>query len=298
MKRSVIDIGTNTTHLMIAEVNGQSIEKIIYKKRYYTFLGESGMHTISDTALDRLFHALGHFHSEIKKNTCTEVAVIATDALRSATNGPMIHQRIQESFGWHVHIIEGQEESELIYQGVKLSVDMSHGSFLIMDVGGGSVEFIWVENGEKRLQKSYPIGISRLYHSFHKKEPFLPETYDRMYNYLEGTLTEMWNSITDMNCTLIGCAGTFEIFLQSDSNQSNHSHEMVKRDRLEQLYAIVQNKSFEERQLVKDLPRERAQYIVVALALIRYVLSRLESNEFIVSKYALKEGAIIISKYF
>lgn len=300
MVRAIIDIGTNTAHVLIADVDKDKIKRILHKERYYTFLGEGGLMNISSVAVGRLIHALERFEVSIKNHLCKQVRVLATEGLRSADNGPMIQQTLVDRFGWPIHIISGQKEAEYIYQGANQSTNLSEDDSLIMDIGGGSVEFIYVSGGAVRFQKSFPIGISRLYENYHISDPISQKEVELIISYLDETLSEMWAELAShKQLKLVGCAGTFEVFLDRKDVDDIHvaaSHVSVVQ--VKKIWKAVRTKTLEERQLVEDIPEERAKYIVVAILLINYVLDHLKIKDFVVSKYALKEGGIIDDRLF
>ena len=300
MIRAIIDIGTNTAHILIADVLENRIHQILHKQRHYTFLGEGGLINISSAAIDRLMHALERFEVSIKENQCKHVRVLATEALRSASNGLMIQQTLVDLFDWPIQIISGQQEAAYIYHGANQSTDLSEGDSLIMDIGGGSVEFIHIKSGSVNFQRSYPIGISRLYEHYHVSDPISQEEISHIITFLDSTLSEMWIELAKARqIKLVGCAGTFEVFLDKkevDNINVAASHVSVKK--VKKLWEEVRTKNVEERKLVEDIPKERIKYIVVAILLINYVTDHLGLSDFVVSKYALKEGGIIDSSLF
>ena len=301
MKRAVIDIGTNTAHMIIGEIIEGQIDKILYKQRFYTFLGESGLEEIGQEALKRLWKALDHFKKAIENTDCQSVVVLATEGLRSAKNGLLIQGIIREDYGFPIHIIDGHEEADLIFKGTTQALKMTDDNYLIMDIGGGSCEFILVQKGIKVWQESYPIGISRLYHEFHQKDPISLDDLMRMRLNLDHMLAQMWDDkLKDFNnIQLIGCAGTFEIFLTDEEKKdADLRSSEVPVSRLVELSNKVRSLNKGERSLVPDLPKKRAEYIVVALELMRYVIEKLEITDFTVSKYALKEGGLVSDEYF
>ncbi len=301
MKRAIIDIGTNTAHLLIAEVKDGRIMRVLDKKRFYTFLGEAGMHQISEMAIGRLIDALNNFQSSLKTYNCHKIHVIATEGLRAASNAKTIYDLIINQFQWPIRIISGDEEADLIYKGVRLSLDLNASPFLIMDIGGGSVEFIFVLDGKRVFQQSFPIGISRLYEAFHIHDPCTEEDLVRMYKYLDEALYDLWQNLPKdfRTLQLVGCAGTFEVFLTDhQQNDPEIKTSRTSTRKVRDLLQKVMRQDLNQRSLVKDLPKNRAKYIVVALALIKYVTDHIKAEDFVVSKYALKEGAITTNDYF
>jgi len=300
MNRGIIDIGTNTAHLLIGSIDDQGHLTIITKKRHYTFLGEDGLDNISLKAIQRLKTALDDFEKLIKQHD-TLVHIIATEGLRSAQNSSDITDLFSNRYKWPYSIISGDQEASYIHRGARMTMPDHEQTVLVMDIGGGSVEFI-LDNGDDILyQESHPIGISRLYEKYHQSDPISFDEIDQMYTDLDFELESLWNQISQLKHRplLIGCAGTFEVLL----NAQDHQNQLLKSaivpvQRLLDLLSSVVHKSIDERKIVPDLPAERANYIVVALLLMNYIVKKLGNATLMVSKYALKEGAIMDNLLF
>ena len=299
--RAIIDIGTNTAHLLIAVHTDQGDIEVLHKRRRYTFLGAEGLDIISEAAQARLWEALDAFKTDIDLHQDLKVRVIATEGLRSAANGRGIYDHISQQYGWPMSIISGDEEARLIYEGVALSIDLSQGHALIMDIGGGSVEFILVSEGHKILQRSYPIGISRLHAYFHQEEPLQEKSISAMSSYLDDLIKEVIQACksSESPIKLVGCAGTFEVLL-SDEDRANPKKALAVTpiQTLNHLLSMTIYKEESARALVPGIPKERSKYIVVALLLIKYICDHLDNEQIYISKYALKEGAITDNAYF
>ena len=131
-RKAVIDIGTNTVHLLIAAVKDINKLRILYKERHYTYLGENGLDLIGIEPTERLYKALEKYEKHIRKYHVTRVKVLATDALRSAKNGIEIQNKIIARYGWYPEIISGEKEAELITKGVEISLDTHISDYLII----------------------------------------------------------------------------------------------------------------------------------------------------------------------
>ena len=301
MKRAVIDIGTNTVHLIIGEVFNGSLTRVLKKKRFYTFLGEGGIQHIGVKARTRLYNALSTFSEMINREQCQHTCVVATDAIRNADNGPEISHHIEKEYGWKISTISGLEEADFIKEGVMQALGRLNQDLIIVDIGGGSVEFIGITNDETWYKGSFPIGISRLYERFHQSEPILELDLNRLDHYLQDTLSPLWQTIRDRhkNPLLVGCAGTFEVFLSESANINfANKSEYIETKKVHSLFEKVKTRDEGMRQLIPDLPKERSKYIVVALALMNHLVRHLKASQFIVSKYALKEGVMVHEKNF
>lgn len=289
--KAAIDIGTNTAHIIIARVSNVTIEKVLYRKRFYIYLAEEGILKIGDAAKNRLYGALDHFNSKIDEYQCDTVHIVATEAMRKASNGPEIRQHVHKILGWAPEIISGEAEATYIYQGVSNIKDLSSGHHLIVDIGGGSVEFIYTEQGTIKDLKSLPIGIANLYNHYHSNEPLTSVDLTNLAQHLSGHL----EFLKDLNphVELIGSAGTFEIFTQSANTQVIPDIVKIKVSEVKALLSALIKLNLSEREQMKAIPVERAKYIVVALFLIDFICDSLELDSFWVSRYALKEGVLL-----
>ena len=299
-KRGIIDIGTNTAHILIGSIRTDGTLHVITKKRHYTFLGEDGLETISEKAIQRLSYALDDFKKIVDRYEC-EVHIIATEGLRSASNSATITEIFTKVYQWKYTIISGDQEAEYIHRGALKAIGQTNQPYLVMDIGGGSVEFILADQKNTLLQASYPIGISRLYERYHLQDPISFKEIDQMYEDLSEELHDLWDAVDRLGKTirLVGCAGTFEVLLSKEQlSDITVSHKKVEVSHLLHLLDQVVYKSLDERKIVPDLPAERANYIVVALLLMNYVVKRLSISEITVSKYALKEGAVADDNLF
>ncbi|RZL51322.1 MAG: exopolyphosphatase, partial [Pedobacter sp.] len=162
MRIALIDLGTNTFHLLIAEIKQKKFD-ILYKTNVPVKLGEGRINDniIIPNAFERGINCLETFAKTIKNYHVDKVKATATSAVRSAENGQDFVKVVKEKTAIEIEIISGDEEAELIYQGVKLSGGIQDLS-LIMDIGGGSVEFILCDTQNLIWKKSYNIGAARL----------------------------------------------------------------------------------------------------------------------------------------
>lgn len=296
MISAVIDIGTNTAHLLIAQVQNNQLIKSLHKRRQYTYLGEGGLHKILAQPLSRLIKALELFKEDIEKYKATEIRIIATDALRTASNGPDIQQQIRSLMGSQPTIISGVTEAKLIRMGVEMGMDIRPDNYLIMDIGGGSVEFIHVHQNRQVLLSSIPIGISRLHERCPEDVLLTSATCHSLQDHILQMASEVIASVRRYPepLTLVGSAGTFEILLpQATLLNPRITQALVDLHLVRARHDEVVWATAEERASISWLPKVRGKYIVVAFILMQTVIDALCPSTLVVSKYSLKEGALI-----
>jgi exopolyphosphatase/guanosine-5'-triphosphate,3'-diphosphate pyrophosphatase len=152
MTKAVIDIGTNTFNLLIAEHSFGDI-KVVYSTKRAVAIGMGGITKgiITPSAIERALIALHEFEKIINEHMVSEVRLIATAAVREATNASDFTERVKENLGRTIEVIDGAEEAQFIYKGVCLCHEFNEPS-MIMDIGGGSTEFIEADiNGISEL---------------------------------------------------------------------------------------------------------------------------------------------------
>ena len=293
-KYAVIDLGTNTFHLLVAERSSNQSFKEVHRKRFFVKLAEEGIETIGAAPIQRGLQALNTFRATLDEFGIQKVKALGTAALRTATNGPAFVQKVKEDFDIQIELIDGNQEAEFIYKGVVLAVPFKADNFLIMDIGGGSVEFIIANENQVHWAHSFPIGVAVLYKKFHQQEPISPQGIKNIKEYLNSFLSPLYEALIQFPVsTLVGASGTFDVleFILA-KNQSFVNHAFVNAKDFQPLYQLLLKSTKEERFKMKDVPDTRADMIVVAVILIDFILKKTKIEDIIVSSYALKEGVL------
>lgn len=295
---AALDLGTNTFHLIIAELEANSIKNILIARQKHVKLGEGGINKgiITPEAFARGIAALTEFNSILADYQVEAITAIGTAALRSAENGPEFIREVKDRTGIPIEIIDGDREASLIYQGVKLSDDLIQNT-LIMDIGGGSVEFI-IANGEQLLwKKSYPIGAAKLMAAFHHSDPITAEDIGHIHAHLDNQLDDLKLKAMEFKVqTLIGSAGAFETFLALSTSTYLREKTVCSTfdlDLLKQAFEEIITSNHQKREEDERIIPVRVDMIVVASVLARYIVSTLAIDTVKVSAYALKEGLLL-----
>lgn len=299
-KIAVIDLGTNTFHLLVARVWGKGFE-IAFKEKVSVKIGQGGISKgfITEEGISRALNALKGFKTTIDKENITEVYATATSAIRSAKNGKDLVKLIKEQTGINVRIISGDEEAQLIYFGVKTALDLRSTPSLIIDIGGGSVEFIICNNDQIFWKRSYEIGAQRLVDFFHQQDPICPKEIKKLNAYLQKQLPSLDEAVKKYQPqTLIGSSGSFDtlseiyrlkIGLEKDISDTELP---LPIESFEPIFQEVLSKDKDERLQIPGMIAMRADMIVVACCLIHYIIEKFNIPELRVSSFALKEGVL------
>lgn len=300
---AIIDLGTNTFHLFIVEMDGDKINTL-YKEKIAVKIGKNGISKgkIAADARKRAIHTLKIFRTVIDLFEVHHVKGVATSAIRSAKNGQELIAEIKQKTEIEIDIISGSEEAELIFRGVQAAMKIPLAPQLVMDIGGGSVEFV-IGTGEQILWRhSFEIGAQRLLDKFHKEDPIPEESISAMKEFLSNNLKQLTEAIAEYGPTgLIGCSGTFDtlteiylkkIKLERDLEVKVH---ILPVEYYEKIHQDLVLKNREERLLIPGMVTMRVDMIVVASYLIRFVLDQIETESITACSYALKEGLLYSS---
>jgi exopolyphosphatase / guanosine-5'-triphosphate,3'-diphosphate pyrophosphatase len=299
-KAAVIDMGTNTFHLLMVSMDQQFFETL-YKEKVPVKLGQGGINknTILPDAQKRAFHTLQHFKNLIKGENIDDVFAFATSAVRNADNGKDFIEKVRREIGFTVDVIHGEREADLIYKGIRLSKSLNQKNSLMMDIGGGSVEFIIGNEREALWKGSFEIGAQRMLDLFHYHDPILNLEIDNLRKYLYGQLQPLLAAIEKHEPRqLVGASGTFDTltdiyFATKAVTKSKFSHSY--RLPIPEFHKIAEdllNSNREERLTIPGMVPMRVDMIVVAACLIRFVLNHVSPEHLSCSTYSLKEGAL------
>lgn len=266
---------------------------MVYKERCFVGLAEDGIELLSPKAIDKGIRALTKFKSMLAEYSVQQYKITGTAALRSARNSKAFISTAKEQLDFEIDVIDGKREAELIFKGVSLLYPMQ-GNHLIMDIGGGSVEFILVNNGTNVWSQSYNIGVGVLHNLFHKSEPIAKEESSALISFVNLELQELKSEVQNLKIeTLVGASGSFEVV--ESMNGKTISTDKISNASLDQ-YKRVSSKiiqaPFSERIKMEGLPISRAKLIVVAMILIDIVIEIINPNKIMISPYALKEGLL------
>jgi len=299
-KIAIIDMGTNTFHLLLAEADERGYH-IISRDRLAVKIGAGGINQglITEAALHRALLAMQSFKNIIDGQGVQKVYAFGTSALRNAQNGVEVARQIQELTDIAVDIISGDKEAEYIYMGVKSALNMEQEKSLIVDIGGGSVEFIIGDDERIYWKKSLEIGAQRLLEKFHKTDPITPEEIRELDQHFEKTLQPVFEAIRQYHThTLVGSSGTFDtlsdIFcIRHDIHKTSEEIETpLSLAGFFEIYHELLKKNRAQRMKIPGMIEMRVDMIVVASCLVRYLLDHFPFERIRVSTYSLKEGVL------
>ncbi len=295
-KYAVIDLGTNTFHLLIASAGAQAPIREHYRERQFVQLAEEGIEVIGPAPYQRALKTLEGFRQMLDAHGVPpeQARAFGTAALRTASNGPQLMAEAKDRTGITIQTISGDDEARLIHQGVRLATPDSHGRLLVMDIGGGSVEFIIAEGDQMRWAQSFPIGVAVLYRGFHHTEPIAPSEVQTLEQFLQKALQPLRQQLQDYpTAQLVGASGTFDVLEQFIGQRPERgTSSQIPATAFRPFYKQVLKMTLEDRHGMPHMPSARAAMLSVALILVDVVMEMAGTSQIIVSAYAMKEGML------
>jgi exopolyphosphatase/guanosine-5'-triphosphate,3'-diphosphate pyrophosphatase len=297
---AIIDMGTNTFHLLVAERQGNHYH-VIHQKKQATKIGVGGINQgiITEAAAQRALDTLKQFAATVQQLKVKKAKAFGTSALRSAANGKEIIEKIKKETGLEAEIISGEQEAEFIYLGVRSAMPLGKEKSLIIDIGGGSVEFIIGNETEIFWRRSFDIGGQRLLEKFHKHDPMLPYEMTDLNTHFDEVLPPLLDALKNHNpTTLVGSSGTFdtlsEIYCITNAlpwHAEDPETPLTFASFYDTFHQLIA-KNRKERMEMRGMIDMRVDMIVVACCLIQFVLDQHHFENIRVSSYSLKEGIL------
>lgn len=290
MTWGVIDLGTNTFHLLLAERSSDSF-RIVFRKRFPVRLGRNGLSTFSKEVLRDAQEAILNLHTILKEyKSPVKLRIIGTSAMRTASNRDELIAFIHNLFGVKVEIIDGHQEAKLIHKGVAHFYPPQQAS-LLMDIGGGSIEFVLFDQDGIHYLESLPLGIGVLYHQFQLSNPATSDELKDAQLWILNHLKPLIREAKKVKAShFIGSSGTFDL-LYDLFPLMNSPHGIDQKACLNHLRSFIKS-SMEERRNFDSFPSDRLDYIPVAYLLVLTVLEAFRPETLSLSPYALKEGVL------
>lgn len=302
MRVALLDLGTNTFNMLIADIDGDKHYRKVYASKVPVKLGEGGINEnhITEAAFDRGLLALQNQIIRLKSFGCERALAFGTSALRSASNGQEFVDTVAKLYDLHIKIIDGDREAQMIYQGVKLSLDLGEEKSLIMDIGGGSNEFIIANHQEIFWKRSYPLGVSRLLQWLNPSDPIAEDEIEQLKEHLNAQMNDLYEACQAHGVkTLIGSSGSFDSLSEMISLHyydteldEERKHFDFKLDDFHSVKKMIIDSTKEERLEMRGLHRIRRDMIVMAVIMIDLVIEKCHIQRMQQSAYSLKEGIL------
>lgn len=307
--KAVIDLGTNSIKLLVAEVSGGTV-KPIFTGNEVTRLGDGFYPTrqLQPEAIARSAQAVAAMVRQAAEFTVEAPRVIATSAAREALNQQEFVATMKEQTGLKVEIVTGKQEAKWVFQGVSSDLTLAGMPLMVFDLGGGSTEIILGEAGVIHFERSYELGSLRMLHDIPLSNPptaaewALCQTSVKDYLHWEvaPALEPVLRKFAEHGCQLVATGGNVSVlvkvarFLAHVTPDRTAPKTLILTDvcqAMEWLWRL----SIEERRAIPKMPPQRADTILPAAVIVAAMMRRFQFSTLTVSKRGMRYGALLDS---
>jgi exopolyphosphatase/guanosine-5'-triphosphate,3'-diphosphate pyrophosphatase len=301
---AAIDIGTNSFHLIVVKIKNKGNFEIIDREKEVIRLGEGSstdIKKILPAAMKRAVDCLVRF-KEIAASHNAIIRAVATSAVREAHNRNEFIELVRQKTGIEIEVVSGHEEARLIYLGALKALPIYNNRTLLVDIGGGSTEFVVGFEGHIDYSVSLKLGAVRLSEKFFPDFKVTPSRVETCRRWVEGEIFPVANQLKQFRVDkIVGSSGTimscgFMINAKkkkpSDSAILNN-FTFSKNELKEVVKETLSKKTPEKRKKIKGLDEKRADIIPAGVIILETIFDLLGINEMTISGYALREGIII-----
>ena len=306
IRRAVIDVGTNSIKLLVADVRGREVTPI-HEESKQTRLGKGfyETHQLQPESIAHTVAAVWEFAETAREKAAQSIRIIATSAARDAQNPRDLTDAIERASGLKTEIISGAREAEWAFQGVATDGELAKQPLLLLDVGGGSTEFIVGQGTKKHFAHSFPLGTVRLLEKFPHSDPPTRAEFTDCRDWLKKFLHHevrpqiepaLKNETGEIQ--LIGTGGTTSILARMDKKLERFDREKIERAALSFETVIAHRKNLwklplAERKEVPGLPKNRADVILTGVLIFEAVMEEFGFKQLRVSTRGLRFAAVM-----
>jgi exopolyphosphatase/guanosine-5'-triphosphate,3'-diphosphate pyrophosphatase len=301
MRVAVVDIGTNSTRLLIADVSADGAVTDVHRESIVTRLGEGVDATgrLGDAPMERVFDVLQRYREAIDEHSVTKTTAVLTSAVRDAANGADFTAQVRERYGLDARTIDGDEEAALTFSGATSERPKDGCEVVVIDIGGGSTEFVVGRDGEVAFHVSTQAGVVRQTERHLHDDPPAPEQLHELAAEVQaivaGAVPADLRERVEIGIAVAGTAtqcASIELALEPYDPSRVHGH-TLELAICEMLLSRLAQMSDDERREVVGLHPDRAPTIVAGIAMLVEILRAFGLDRVEVSEHDILRGAAL-----
>jgi exopolyphosphatase/guanosine-5'-triphosphate,3'-diphosphate pyrophosphatase len=305
---AAVDLGTNSFHLIIADVKGNGSFEIVDRRREIIRIGSHKMGYlpfITDDEISRSIEILIAY-KRLADEYKAEIKAVATSAIRESSNGKEFVEKIFNETLIRVEIISGKREAELIFSGAAKAVNLRDKNILVIDTGGGSTEIIFGNNDKIIFAESLKLGSVRLSRKFFPDYILSPEKIEHCRNFIKNELMKRsymvskfsYDTFIGASGTILSAAATIYFIKHKYFPEKLNGREFRVEDLTEFTGRVLSGLTKEERLSIPGIEEKRADILPAGLLILNELFAFFNINTLTLSEYGLREGMIISSLMF
>jgi exopolyphosphatase / guanosine-5'-triphosphate,3'-diphosphate pyrophosphatase len=301
MRLAAIDVGSNSVHMLIADVSRKGDIEVVDRAKEMVRLGRKSFITgrLTEESMELTVRSLSYFKRLLKIRRVNRMRAVATSAVREARNREAFIERIRLETGITLQVIPGEEEARLIFRAARHALGLEGGPHLLVDVGGGSVELVLVRDGQPLWMHSVKLGVARLSEQFLTGDPPSAAQRKRLEKHLEGEIGELMRLARKAGAVdAIGTSGTINTLVAmaraSRGEDIGRLHgASASADEVARISHEICAIETAARIELPGIDAKRADLMPAAGILADYVMRRSETSELIACTWAMREGLLL-----
>jgi exopolyphosphatase/guanosine-5'-triphosphate,3'-diphosphate pyrophosphatase len=301
MRVAAIDVGSNSVHMIVADVTRDGHVDIVDRVKEMVRLGRRSFTTgrLTPEAMDMTVRTLAYFHRLAQIRRVGRMCAVATSAVREARNRAEFIRRIRRETGIAVKVISGKEEARLIFAAARHALGLEGGPYLLIDIGGGSAEFVLVRNGRPIWMESAKLGAARLTERFLLDDPPTVSQRRHLERHLDSTIGDLMRDARRAGVLrAIGTSGTINTLVAmaraARGEELGRLHgAAASAAEVASITEQVLDSNAAMRTELPGIDAKRVDQIAAAAMLTDYVLRRSGAPELTACTWALREGLLL-----
>jgi exopolyphosphatase / guanosine-5'-triphosphate,3'-diphosphate pyrophosphatase len=302
MNHAVVDIGTNSTRLLLAEVQDGRVGEVLERETEITRLG-AGVDAdgrLSEEAMERVYAVLDNYGKLIARHGADKAVAVLTSAVRDAANGEEFARTVRERWGLEPHVLSGDEEARLTFLGATSERDTTDRTpTLVIDIGGGSTEFVIGTGREMDFHVSNQAGVVRQTERHLHSDPPSAQECEALArdvrSILSGGVAQQWRRAVGHAIAVAGTATSMASISQELEPYDPDKVEgyMLSEAECREIRDRLASLTLEERRQVRGLHPDRAPTIVAGTIILLETLALFGLHEVEVSEHDILRGAAL-----
>lgn len=301
LRLAAIDVGSNSIHMIVAQADADGGITTLWRLKEPVGLGRLSFPSrrLTADAMNRAITVLERFQQAAHQRQAEKIVAVATSAIREAENGGDLIERIRRQLGLYVRVVSARDEARLIYLAVRHAIPLRSQPHLMIDIGGGSVEFIVGDDKQASLLESRKLGAARMTAQFVHSDPISDEDQKHLLKLYDKELAPLIKHIEALHpVKVIGTSGTLENLAAMTGSEPPHNgdsghHQIIERSRFEKLLAQLLDSRTKDRARIRGLDDQRKDQIVAGALLVSELFRRLRLRRIEICPSALREGILL-----
>lgn len=301
MRLGVLDLGSNTVHLLLVDAHYGAApipaSKLKMALRLAEHLNKQG--GVDQEAVDQLIEFVTRGMKLAEDKGATEVMAFATSAIREASNGEAVLRRVHEETGLEIAVLSGEDEARMTFLAVRRWFGWSSGRILVFDIGGGSLELASGTDEEPDVAVSVPLGAGRLTRDFLHGDPPSVDSVREARRFARASIAEVVGRLRRVGEPRLAVA-TSKTFKQlarvagaAPSSEGDHVRRVLRRDDVRELVPRLAAMTSSQRSKIPGVSEGRSEQMVAGAVVAEAAMELLEIDELVICPWALREGIIL-----